>query len=325
MLNTISFIVNSAMKGFASLIAALDPSIAVDLSRAIVNINGIKLGMEFSNDALTFYLGRVISLVDLFGSPTVETLGMPSLVRNMVNLALTADIYQTGIIGMIISRYIESPVPVTETMKLMIFMLVLYGLFDWLLVAPDQYAAFPLDPINRTRTMGLTAEFFAALHFGWALQLLVNAIVFLVGILFGSKAKYMLKTIVVIINLLTDVFKRYFYLNLFNAIVSNPYPNDVYNYMENPSYPLTPLRLGMAFGEIEGIFSDMFEINKKTLENLIGEFGLHAFLELFFATGRSETNPAKGFLGGTFLLVLLSFAYHLTMSVLYLKRADRFL
>ena len=69
----------------------------------------------------------------------------------------------------------------------------------------------------------------------------------------------------------------------------------------------------------------MFEIKRETLEKLIGEFGFHAFLELFFATGRSQTNPANGLLGGTLLLVLLSFAYHLAMSVLYLKRADRFL
>ncbi len=179
--------------------------------------------------------------------------------------------------------------------------------------------------------MGLTAEFY---HFDRTLQLLVNAIAFLVGEVFNTifgvdEMEILLAVTLAIFNIFGDTFKNALYLSLFDAMVNNPLPNDFYSYTKGSfighPYSLSPLRLGIVFGEIEGFSSNMFEIDKKALKTLIRGFGFHAFLELFFATGRSQTNPANGLLGGTLLLVLLSFAYHLAMSVLYLKRADRYL
>lgn len=324
MLSTIAFAVNSAMKGFASLMTALDPSMSVDLSGSTVRINGLQLGVEFSNDALTFFLGRTISLIDIFGSPKIETLGIPREVVPPVNMALMIDFIQAMVVASIISTYISSPIPITEATKWMLLTLVAGGLVEWFIVTPDHHEPYPTESINHSRVMGLTAEFFAAFHFGWAIQLLLNALIFLLGHITGKNAK-LIPMMISLQNFFVDIIKEFLYIRLFDVFVNNPFPIDRYYLIDNPV--VQSLRVGMLIGEIEGIFAGMFEMKQGTLLEELNDFVGSFFmgLDVKGMIDFTEISSNRYSATGTLLLTLLSFAYHLFITILYLKRVDQYL
>ncbi|RMG39277.1 MAG: hypothetical protein D6732_04335, partial [Methanobacteriota archaeon] len=224
MLSTLAFAVNSAMKGFASLITALDPSMAVDLSGSTVRINGLQLGVEFSNDVLTFFLGRTISLIDIFGNPTFETLGVDANIGITILNHIFADLLVL--------------IPETWSLfKLEIFLGLQIGLIlTRVLLSDTEVATMGVDSQMRNSLLEFLSLYHFITGFFLLMKVIANLIVLISGNYFGSHfltfypdkvmaSKAMLSEISIIsslafIDLILEIFGDSFATNLWSVLFS---------------------------------------------------------------------------------------------------------
>ncbi len=308
-----AFAVTSALKGFLQLLATLAPSIPIDFAGDLPKVNGMELGVRFSNDNLDFLLGKGIRLADVFGNPTVETLGFPPdeaftliLSGMMINLL--------GIFASTITAFFFKSRALTleKALTWTILMKTLVVLAEILMVENT------LNSIQDSRNKVLITEFLGELHFGWVLGLF-SALFGMFGVILGSGLEFF-----------TDIYKDQLYQFFFAKFVDSEIPLDKFWLINEEG---TGLRIGILFGSIEGsllikkleeakdIFVDLLT-SGLVLINLDKIRQIKRNLRVGFDL-RDKTSISVQL--GLRIMLGVFMAVHLILSAYWLKRTNNYL
>lgn len=247
-----AFTVTTALEGFLHLLAALPPTVSLDVTGDLPKLNGMEMGFRFSTDNLDFLFGKGIRLADLFGNPTIETLGPPPdeafapIIGAMMLEVM--GIFSTSTIGLL---YKSRTLRLEKALIATIAMKTLSALGEILLVENE------LNSMQNDQTKGLTTEFLGELHFGWVIGLVSG--------LFGGLLSVLGLVIIEVIDFLLDLYKLRFFENFYGKIVGSEIPSDRYWLINEEG---TGVRLRMLLGNIEANLLRA-ELNKDDASDII--------------------------------------------------------
>ncbi len=317
-----TFIVTTALEGFLHLLAALASTVSLDFTGDLPKLNGMEMGLRFSNDNLDFLFGKGIRLADLFGNPTIETLGPPpDEVFAPIIGAMTLEvlgIFSTSTIGLL---YKSRTLTLGKALIATIAMKTLSALGEILLVENE------LNSMQNGQTKGLIAEFLGELHFGRVLGFVVSLVLILfIELLPISRSAKIVS--IATIEFLVDILKQTFFENFYGKIVGSEIPSDRYWLINEEG---TGLRLGLLLGTIEASLF-LVELNKDDASNIVFDF-LTGGLQLIdleriqFITNYvvDSDRTSLSIKTGLCIIIGVLVAAHLIQSAYWLERTDNYL
>ncbi len=260
----------------------------------------MELGVRFSNDNLDFLLGKGIRLADVFGNPTVETLGMPpDDVVDLIIGALVIDFFNM-LTTYTIAQFFQSQILTLEKA-------VVTVLSTKLLFALNEIVMMTAGLNSKQKqTRGLTAEFFGQFHFGWA----IGTILAWVG-----SFKYM--RLVSLLELFTDILKDNFYRYFYGLVVGDAVPEGSYWLFDNDA---NGLRIGEFFGYVEGtlILEKMSSDDVELMASIISPF----LPDILDSINQDRTNSISA---GLWIILGISMVVHLMLSTFWLYQTYKYL